>query len=129
MSTISNKNVALLLLAVLLALSSSSAFGLGRAGRGNSFMRAFGMKVQDDGLVHSYYEWSTTLAGMAGMEDNVGPVTAQYGANFNSLFFNVNGYLTNGLNFMSFNSQNQVSFSFLPYGYVYRTGYRGGHSK
>jgi hypothetical protein len=124
MNKISKENV-LLVLGIALVLCSTPA--MGREGHGDSFMRAFGMKVKSDGFVHSYQNWSHKLAGLTGETDSVGPVLAQgdgggYGDGFENIQF-PEGWLTNLFSFGGSISAAQVSFAFLPYGYAYR-GYR-----
>ena len=122
MNKISKKEVGLLVLGIALLLSSNPA--LGREGRGNSFMRAFGMTVENDGFARSYQDWSRRLSGLTGETGSVGPVLAQgdeggYGDGFGNIQF-PEGWLTNLFSFGGSISSAQVSFAFLPYGYSYR---------
>jgi hypothetical protein len=117
MNRISKKNGCLLILGIALLLSLNPA--LGREGRGDSFMRAFGMTVKDDSFVHSYQDWSSRLFGT---EDTgrIGPVLAAFGDNFDDMQEEP-GWLGNLFSFGGSIVINQVSYTFLPYNYTYGT--------
>ena len=132
MNWIGKKNICMLIVGIVLLSSFNPA--LGREGRGDSFMRAFGMTVSDDSFALSYQDWSHRLAGMTGETGSVGPVLAAlgdgdgdgggFGGNFRRSLQGPQGGLTALFSFGGSIVINQVSYTFLPYIYTYRGGTR-----